>query len=182
MTRLKRRAALLALLLLSGKSHGQFLGEFTQPYLLENYKPDYTRVPNLGDKRISFVVHGTTRVTVGPQGDFDRYYEVLKLVNHKERAVRLAAVLELKTYRTIKAARAITSLLGDPDYEIREACAWALGELGYRSAIRPLIDALEYTYNDTSAIVNALRKLTGKNFGSSYRRWWAWYEAIRRDV
>ena len=173
--------AALLLLVLAARARAQMLGEYTQPFLLENYKPDYTHVPNLGDKRINFVVHGTTRVTVGPQGDFDRYYEVLKLVRHNERNVRLAAVLELKGYRTIKAARAITSVLGDPDYEIREAAAWALGELGYRSAIRPLIDALEYTYNDTSAIVNALRKLTGKNFGSSYRRWWAWYEVIRRD-
>lgn len=173
--------ALALLLALSAAADAQQIGEYTQPYLLDNWKPDYTHVPNLGDKRVTFVVHGTTRVTVGPQQDFDRLYEVQRLVNHKERRVRLAAVLELKTYRSMKSARLITSLLGDPDYEIREACAWALGEMGYRSAIRPLIDALEYTHNDRSAIVHALRKLTGKNFGDSYRRWWAWYEAVRRD-
>lgn len=172
----------LALLLLAARADAQMIGEYTEPYLLDNWKPDYSHVPNKGDKRVTFVVHGDTRVTVGPQGDFDRLYEVQKLVHHKERAVRLAAVLELKTYRTIKSARAITSLLGDPDYEVRQACAWALGEMGYRSAIRPLIDALEYTHGDRSAIVHALRKLTGKNFGDSYRRWWAWYEVVRRDA
>ena len=167
--------------MLAGRARGQLVGDFTHPYVFDNWKPDYTHVPNRGDRKVNFLVHGTTRVTVGPQLDFDRYYEVLKLVKHKERAVRLAAVLDLKDYKTMKAARAITSVLGDPDYEVREAAAWSLGEMGYRSAIRPLIDALEYTHNDTSAIVSALRKLTGKNFGNSYRRWWAWYEVIRRD-
>lgn len=175
------RTALL-LLVTASLARAQYIGDFHEPYLLDIWKSDYSHVPNQGDRRISFVVHGTTRVTVGPQQDFDRTYEVLRLVKHKERRVRLAAVLDLKDHRTIKAARAITSVLGDPDYEVREAAAWALGEMGYRSAIRPLIDALEYTHNDTSAIVNALRKLTGKNFGSSYRRWWAWYEVVRRDA
>ena len=51
-------------------------------------------------------------------------------------------------------------MLGDPDYEVREAAAWALGELGYRSAIRPLIDALQFTYGDKAQLANALRGRT----------------------
>ncbi len=59
---------------------------------------------------------------------------------------------------------------------------WMLGDLGYKSAIRPLIDSLEYTYGPaTQTIAASLRKLTGKHYGSSYRRWWTWYEAVRRD-
>ena len=158
------------------------MGDFTDPFIYEYYKPDYTHVPNLGDRKVSFVVGNSTRVEVGPQGDFDRYYEVLKLIKHKERRVRLAAVLDLKEYHTIRAARAITSVLGDPDREVRDAAAWALGELGYRSAIAPLIDALEWTHGDRASISRALRKLTGKNFGDSYRKWTAWYQAMRKDA
>ena len=176
------RAAAFLFVAFAAPSPGQTqLSDFKDQYLLDLWKPDYTHEPNLGDRKVSFVVGGTTRVEVGPQANFDRYYEVLKLVNSKERRVRLAAVLDLKEYRTIRAARAITSVLGDPDYEVREAAAWALGELGYRSAIRPLIDALEYTYGDRAQLAQSLRKLTGKNFGTSYRRWWAWYESVRKD-
>ena len=160
---------------------GTYHGDFTSPYIAEWWNPDYKHVPNLGDHKFSMLVAGTTRVEVGPQQNFDRYYEILKLIDHKERKVRLAAILDLKDYKTIRAARAIVSRLGDDSYEVREACAWALGEMGYRSAIRPLIDALQYTYGDKTFLANALRKLTGKNFGQSYRRWWAWYEVVRRD-
>jgi HEAT repeat protein len=119
---------------------------------------------------------------VGPQNSFDRYYETLHLIDHKEQKVRMATVLDLKEYKTIKAARAITSRLGDANYEVRETAAWALGEMGYRGSIRPLIDALSYTHGPARlTVARSLRKLTGKDYGTSYRRWWAWYDAVRRD-
>lgn len=179
----RRRLSLLLILGLTSPVRAQSLVDFKEEWLTQWFRPDYTHEPNLGDRRFTFAVNGTERVTVGPQLDFDRYHEVLKLVRHKERAVRLAAVLELKGYRTVKAARAITSRLGDEDYEIRETCAWALGELGYRSAILPLIEALQYSRSESArtTIGNSLRKLTGKNYGTSYRRWSAWYEVMHRD-
>jgi hypothetical protein len=178
------RRALALVLILASRSHAEpaKLGEFADPYILETLGTDYSRTPNLGDRKVSFLVGGHARVTVGPQADFDRYWEVLKLVNHKERKYRLAALYDLKEYGTMKAARAITGLLGDPDYEIKETAAWALGEMGFRSAIRPLIDALEYQHGPVRVVIgNSLRKLTGKNFGASYKRWWAWYDLIRKD-
>lgn len=179
----RRLLCLVALIDLSAaRADAAQIGEFKDPYILETLATDYSRTPNLGDRTVSFLVGGHARVTVGPQADFDRYWEVLKLIDHRERRFRLAAVYDLKAYRTMNAARAITSRLGDSDNEIRETAAWALGEMGYRSAIRPLIDALEYTHGPCRTVIgNSLRKLTGKNFGTSYRRWWAWYELVRKD-
>jgi HEAT repeat protein len=175
-------AALAALAALARPAAAQYLGAFRDAYLLEILESDYSEVPNKGDRVVDFVVGGSVRVRAGPQADFDRFREVLKLVRHKERRYRLAAVIDLERYRNMRAARAITSLLGDPDYEVRETAAWALGEMGYRSAIRPLVDTLSWTRGPArETVAHALRKLTGKDFGTSYRRWWAWYEAVRRD-
>jgi hypothetical protein len=160
----------------------QLVGEVKDPWLKNEIASDYAEVPNKGHHVVRFLVGDRVFVQVGPQEQFDRYREVLKLIHSKKRAVRLAAVYDLKGYGNINAARAITSLLGDPDFEVRETVAWALGEMGYRSAIRPLIDALEYTPGPVKdTIATSLQKLTGKRFGASYRRWWAWYEAVRRD-
>ena len=180
------RVAWVAVLLglwLSPPLGAQYIGEFTDPYILRALGRDTDQFPNRGDRTVRFRVGDRVTMQVGPQLEFDRYREVCKLIGHETAKVRLATVLDLKEYGTLKAARLITSRLGDSDLEVRETAAWALGEMGYRSAIRPLIDALGYVYSHRSrqTVGASLRKLTGKNYGTSYRKWWAWYEAVRRD-
>ncbi|MBI4859191.1 MAG: HEAT repeat domain-containing protein [Candidatus Riflebacteria bacterium] len=167
----------------AGGASAQYIGQFQQPYILEAISSNYSVIPNRGDRTYRFLVGNREMVQVGPQADFDRYKEVLRLLEHKERRVRLAAVFDLRGYKTMTAARAITGRLADSEYEIRETAAWVLGEMGYRSTIRPLIDALAYSHSHATrdTIAAALTKLTGKHFGPSYRRWWAWYESVRRD-
>lgn len=174
--------SIIFMTVVAGHIQAQYLDGFSDPWLFEIVRPDYSHTPNKGDRRFRFLVGDKAFVEVGPQNKFDRYHEVLQLIDHKEHSIRLATVLDLKGYGTVRAARAVTSRLGDPNQEVRETAAWALGEMGHRGAIRPLIDALAYTHGPPcQTIAASLKKLTGKNFGTSYRRWWAWYEAVRRD-
>jgi HEAT repeat protein len=73
--------------------------------------------------------------------------------------------------------------LDDKDQHVRAASAWALGQIGDRSAILPLITAFE-KYHLISrddpikleskclpAFVLSLQRLTGERFGFDVKRW-----------
>jgi HEAT repeat protein len=72
---------------------------------------------------------------------------------------------------------------------VRAQAASALGEIGSKAAVEPLITLLETQNNknvgeprstsserDTEAAIWALRKITGNDFASDAQKWRAWLE------
>jgi hypothetical protein len=156
------------------------VGLVRSPEMLEEMGfEDFSRLPDRGPTLFVYRVNGVAPVKSGPRMTFDRLEELVGATRSKHKAERAHAVEEIvASHRTVKAARAVTARLADPDMAVRERAAWGLGEMGYKGAIRPLIDALSYNRSPIKqAIARSLKKLTGQDFGPHYGRWWSWYEA-----
>jgi hypothetical protein len=82
---------------------------------------------------------------------------------------------------------AVTKLLDDPNQYVRGWAAWALGEIGDRRSIGPLIRAM-VKYSQIARSDNgvqeskcltdfylALEKLSGKQFGLDVSKWQEWW-------
>jgi HEAT repeat protein len=90
-----------------------------------------------------------------------------------------------------RATQPLVSLLHDPDYLLRQRAADALGMLADPQAIGPLIDAIPYlqeitqggivlersVQNQRNWGVEALKKITGQNFGQDAGKWREWRKA-----
>ena len=80
----------------------------------------------------------------------------------------------------IKDPAAVPSLLvqlRSADAERAERAAEALGEMGARGAVRPLVEQLARTETDvTDMVAWALEKITGQNFEKDRAEWDAWLE------
>ncbi len=112
--------------------------------------------------------------------------ELLTLLKSKKDEDRMQAAIKIGEEKDAKYLRAVTSLLDDPNQCVRGWAAWALGEIGDRRSIGPLIKAF-VKYNEVSKTNNgqesgclttfylALEKVSGKKFGldvSKWQRWW----------
>src|SRR2546422_730478 len=65
------------------------------------------------------------------------------LINSKNPSQRLEAAWRLGRKKVKEAVPSLIKALDDPDQIVRGMAAWALGEIGDRAAIDPLIDSLE---------------------------------------
>jgi HEAT repeat protein len=75
----------------------------------------------------------------------------------------------------IKDARAVPYLveaLDDKDDFVRFFAAEALGKIGDPSAVEPLMESVK---NNSSA-ADALKRLTGEDFGTDQKDWESWWD------
>jgi len=69
------------------------------------------------------------------------------------------------------------SALKDSDWMVRQAAAYALGEIKDPRAVKPLISALNDSHwSVRQAAAEALKEITGKDFGEDQRKWQEWWE------
>ena len=81
----------------------------------------------------------------------------------------------------LEAAPALIGLLNDPNTEIRYKTTWALGAIGSKIAVEPLIEVLkDKTYGVRTGAADALKQLTGQKFGSDYKKWKKWLEEKKK--
>jgi HEAT repeat protein len=100
---------------------------------------------------------------------------LLEALKDPDPAVRACAAEALGPFKAREAFEPLLSLLDDPFPGVRAGAAQSLGALGDRRAIPSLISLLhdERITADTS---EALRKLTGQDFGDNPAAWQAWWE------
>jgi HEAT repeat protein len=96
---------------------------------------------------------------------------------------KLVAIEWLGERREPLAVGLLIQCLSSPEDEVHPEAAWALGRIGDRRAVVPLVNALEAEViavaskrqatrcRTRHAVVGALQKLTGLRFGHDLRRW-----------
>ena len=98
---------------------------------------------------------------------------LIKATADPDAAVRAHAALALASIKSDFATPTLSSRsLFDEDLHVRYNAALALGEIGDRAAVAPLIEALKDRESQVrKAAATSLVKLTGKNFGQNAERW-----------
>jgi HEAT repeat protein len=81
----------------------------------------------------------------------------------------------------MKEARAVEPLIAtlknDNNGYVRAMAAWALGQIGDRRAIEPLIDGITTESSDVRKRAPlALKEITGQDFGKDSAKWREWWE------
>ena len=75
------------------------------------------------------------------------------------------------------AVEPLIEALKDSNWKVREAAAWALGEIKNTRAVEPLIQALKDSDKGVrEAAAWALRTITGMEFGEDSDRWMQWWQ------
>jgi len=92
--------------------------------------------------------------------------------------VREATAVALGEIRDSQAVVPLIATLKDRDFRVRAAAALALGEIKDARAVEALIAAAnqDERYSVQRNAAEALRKITGKNFGRRSTRWQEWWE------
>jgi len=108
-------------------------------------------------------------------GWYDRHANDLLLqIGERDPASALDAVRELCSHPLYqdRVAAAVAALLARPEPNVAKAAAVALGELGSRTALPALVDALTHPAASVrEATRTALRRLTGKDFPAESAPW-----------
>ena len=99
---------------------------------------------------------------------------LLEALKDPDPAVRACAAEALGPFKAQEAFEPLLSLLDDPFPGVRAGAAHSLGSLGDRRAVPSLIGLLQ-DVRITPDISEALRKLTGQDFGESPAAWQAWW-------
>ncbi|MEA2062882.1 MAG: HEAT repeat domain-containing protein [Gemmatimonadota bacterium] len=103
----------------------------------------------------------------------------------RDERVRLAAAAALASWKDSAALPALLELLKNGRLFVRNEAALALGELGDKSAVEPLIDAVADPRNATEregrdwarwGAVKSLVRLTGQDFGENTGQWRQWWK------
>jgi len=70
----------------------------------------------------------------------------------------------------------VPALYWDWDHDEADRIISALKEIKDHSAVKPLIEFLKHekSFTHRGSVRNALRELTGKDFGKDYNRWYKW--------
>jgi WD40 repeat protein len=68
----------------------------------------------------------------------------------------------------------LIAALKDERADLRHLAAWALGKIGDTRAVEPLIPVLSSHYHDRAAAREALKAITGQDFGEDVDRWREW--------
>ncbi|GIV96799.1 MAG: hypothetical protein KatS3mg057_1456 [Herpetosiphonaceae bacterium] len=103
-------------------------------------------------------------------GDARAGDQLIKLLAHPDRTVRLQAARALGQLQDKRAARPLIPFLNDPDPHMRATCAEALGALNARSAVPVLIQALQDGEPDVRA--NAAEALARSATNAPWRPYW----------
>jgi hypothetical protein len=97
--------------------------------------------------------------------------------------VRAATARALGQLGAPRAVAPLLDALDDAHPRVLEAVATALGALGDPSAIAPLVDrlaaVLETDLRVADVVIQALRAITGKDFGPYPEGWRDWWNAVR---
>jgi HEAT repeat protein len=152
-----------------------------------------------GESACRFLIEGVSRERddlvrpglVAALGDLDQpraLPSLLALVEDGDAGVSQAARGALASFRNWnprafrkKDAPALVALLGDGEASLRVRAAEALGALGDRHAVAPLIAALDDAEPEvTESVVAALGRLTGRSFGADRDAWRRWWDERRR--
>lgn len=169
----------------SGYGHNDLKSDYTRSVVPD---PEIELFPRKdeGGIRTRFRLGRDMFVTVGPNGTFDRETALLRVLEEDWDADhRIAAIEDLTIHhKNIRTARTITRRLSDVNLRVREAAADALGQLGYRGAIVPLIMILRQSINDSlkATIGFSLSKITGRDFGTEAEAWAVWHEGARKTL
>ena len=156
-------SAATAVLLLLGGARAVLANDwhYEQPFVYEH----------LNDRNLRFSVESKW-VPRGYLLRFDRRAEMIRILRTSDDpATRIAMVKRLVLYKEQRVLDCMLQTLGDPDMNVRERVIWALGELGFKKAIKPLIEAFGYNPRHVRlTIAHVLTKLTGEDFGLSRAR------------
>jgi len=130
-------------------------------------------------------------------GNAEASRALLGLLEDSSSGVRYWAIKGLGLQKETQAVEPLLNILGGNDELLKDLSAWALGEIGGRRAVSPLVDILlaplptevqakARVLAFKERVAEALRKLTGENFGyieardeeertqalDSWRSWW----------
>jgi HEAT repeat protein len=103
---------------------------------------------------------------------------------------QISAALYFGEQKDARAVPVLIACLDNADSTLRSYAAWALGEIGDRAAIRPLIAVLQredrlgdQLTSDRGAFADmylALERLTGQSFGLDTARWVAYGKQLEK--
>jgi HEAT repeat protein len=102
-------------------------------------------------------------------------------LKHEDEYVRIEAAEALGEVKDPRTVDPLIAALKDEDARVQESAADSLGRMGARRAIEPLIQALQQSnkYHDwrniSFGISNALKTLTGQDFGKDHGKWQKWW-------
>lgn len=125
------------------------------------------------------VVRFGASVALGDIGDASAVNPLSKLKAHSaDRSVLLGATYGLfKLTDDPSAIDFIVGALRDEDVNVRANAVKLLGKMGDKKAVEPLIYCMAETGNIRFYALEALKKLTGKNFGPYHIRWRKWFRS-----
>ncbi|MHB9106019.1 MAG: HEAT repeat domain-containing protein [Armatimonadota bacterium] len=91
---------------------------------------------------------------------------------------REVAAEALGTFKDLRAVPVLIEALSGETEAIRESAATALAQLGNRQAIGPLVNGLACaeSHAEAAAFAEALKTLTGQDFGTDAEQWRAWWK------
>ncbi len=109
-----------------------------------------------------------------------RYFDVVETtLNHKRAAADALAMIGEPSFEPLIQA------LRDDKLQDLQGVAWALGKMGDRRAISPLITFLSKGYanqtHERTAASQALYTLTGQAFGEDVDQWESWWKKQKQD-
>jgi len=114
--------------------------------------------------------------------------DIATALTSEDRRVRYSAVGKLADLNDSRAVELLIRTLRDPDDRVRRVAVRALARLGDARAVEPLIAVLKeeadegFRYEDIRDVVaEALRELTGRNFGHLHTEWSAWWRQHKRS-
>jgi len=91
--------------------------------------------------------------------------------------VRRGVAYALREIKDPRAVEPLISALKDSDWRVRQAAVIVLGEIKDPRAVEPLISALkDIDPNVRWPAAEALKKITGQDFGEDQRKWQEWWE------
>jgi hypothetical protein len=101
---------------------------------------------------------------------------LVRALRDKDARVRMTVAVTLGRMKAPEALKGLLGLLKEDAWTVRSAAIEALGEIGEKGAVGPLIDQIGKEEGRLKEDCGrALEKLTGQKFGSlddAWRRWW----------
>lgn len=142
-------------------------------------EPPYLRTYRLLINDRDSTVRAAAISALGRWGDPTDVPSLTKRLNEEEESADLVRWEAAKALQRIHSDEAIgpmsAALAGDPDADVRQACATALGQYPSRRAFDTLVGALDDSdFGVVTAAAEALQTLTGKDFSDDGQQWWQW--------
>jgi HEAT repeat protein len=117
-------------------------------------------------------------VTGQAKDELERLLKDLKDPSWQMRWYGASALGDMKETRAVEPL--IATLKNDDNGYVRAMAAWALGQIKDRRAIEPLIDGITDESSDVrKRSPQALKQITGQDFGKDQAKWREWWEKNR---